>query len=161
MAMRMSEGDDAPGFFPDTKLVEAALESAKIGVWSWDIASNRVTWSSNLEAIHRLPHGSFDGTFAFVQNDVHPDDRPQVRAAIEEALRTGKPRPHALSPAAAPRRPGALDRVAWRRVVMENGDAVRMFGTCRDVTDRVQAAPRIAPCAQASRRPSRGSASAR
>ena len=89
---RTSRSGRAAAFFPDAKLVEAALEAARIGVWSWDIASDRVTWSSNLESIHQLPTGSFDGTFAFVQNDVHPDDRPQVRTAIEEALRTGDAR---------------------------------------------------------------------
>ena len=81
---------DAP-FFPDTKLVEAALEAAQIGVWSWDIASDRVTWSSNMEGIRGLPQGAFDGTFAFVERDVHPQDQAQVRAAIKEGLRTEAP----------------------------------------------------------------------
>src|SRR5262245_33689984 len=81
-----------PDFFPDSRLIEIALEAGRIGIWSWDLATNRVTWSSNLEGIHRLPGGSFDGTLEFVRNDVHPDDRAQVLAAIEEALRTGTPR---------------------------------------------------------------------
>src|SRR5438132_13561072 len=78
--------DVKASYFPDAMIVQAALEAAKIGVWYWDIASDKVTWSSNLEGIHRLPGGSFDGTFAFVQNDVHPDDRAEVYGQIQEAL---------------------------------------------------------------------------
>ncbi len=135
--MRNSEVSSKSQFFPDAKLVEAALESARIGVWSWDIASNRVIWSSNLESLHRLPNGSFDGTPAFVQNDVHPDDQAQFRAAMEDALRTGAARRilYRLPPRAG-------DEEYWiesfANVVIENGQAVRMFGTCRDVTDRVK-----------------------
>jgi two-component sensor histidine kinase len=125
------------GFFPDSTIVEASVLAAGIGVWSWDIASNRVTWSSNLESLHRLPSGSFDGTLAFVQNDVHPDDRAQVTAEIGDALRTGKPRQ--LLYRLPPRPDGEeiwIESLAM--VVMEDGKAVRMIGTCRDVTGRVK-----------------------
>ena len=40
-------------FFPAPDLIATALEAGKIGVWSWDIATDRVTWSANLEDIHR------------------------------------------------------------------------------------------------------------
>jgi PAS domain S-box-containing protein len=131
-----SDGPES-NFFPDAKLVDAALESAKIGVWLWDIASNRVTWSRNLETIHRLPHGTFDGTLAFVQNDVHPDDQAQARAAIEDTLRTGTPR--RMLYRLPPRADGGEYWIeSMATVVMDNGRAVRMYGTCRDVTERVK-----------------------
>ena len=125
------------GFFPDSEVVEIALEAAQIGVWCWDIASNRVTWSSNLEGIHRLPGGSFDGTFEFVQRDVHPDDRSQVQAAIQETLRTGTP--SRMLYRLPPRPNGAeywIESLA--SVVVEDGKPVRMQGTCRDVSERVK-----------------------
>ncbi len=58
---------------------------------SWDIKSNAVTWSGNMEQIHGLAAGSFDGTFAAFQKDIHPEDQPEVMAAIQESVRTGKP----------------------------------------------------------------------
>lgn len=124
-------------FFPDGALVEAALEVAGIGVWSWDVGSDRVTWSRNLEEIHRLPPGSFDGTAAFVHNDVHPDDQAHVRAVIDEALHTGTcPR---LLYRLPPRAEGEEHWIESRaRVVMQDGKAIRMFGICRDVTERVK-----------------------
>src|SRR5262249_58789586 len=42
----------AAGFFPHFATVRSALEAGRIGVWSWDLATNTVTWSSNMEAIH-------------------------------------------------------------------------------------------------------------
>jgi PAS domain S-box-containing protein len=124
-------------FFPDTTVVEAALETARVGIWSWDLESNRVAWSSNLEDIHCVPRGSFDGTFAFVQNDIHPDDRPEVMSSIQDALRTHTPRRMLYR---LPMGPGGEER--WiesiAAVVVEGGKPVRMQGTCRDVTERVR-----------------------
>jgi hypothetical protein len=81
----------AAGFFPHFATVRSALEAGRIGVWSWDLATNTVTWSSNMEAIHRLAPGTFDGTYAFFERDVHEEDRPRVvkpsgRAANRQAL---------------------------------------------------------------------------
>jgi PAS domain S-box-containing protein len=124
-------------FFPDPRLLEAALENASIGVWSWDIESNRVTWSSNLEEIHRLPSGSFDGTFSFFENDVHPEDRPVVLASLQDALQTRTARRMQYR---LPEQDGQEE--CWietmASVVLEDGRPVAMLGTCRDVTERVR-----------------------
>lgn len=125
------------GHFPDPQAVRTALEAGKIGVWSWDIPSETVKWSNNLEEIHDLPPGSFDGTFSFVQNDVHPDDRAEVTAAIQESLRSGKEYhvQYRLVP-----RPDRDERwvEAVATVVMEDGAPKQLLGVCRDVSDRVR-----------------------
>ena len=126
-----------PAFFPDLSLISMALEAGRIGLWSWDIKSNRVTWSSNLEGIHRLPAGSFSGDFSFFEKDIHPEDRTDVLTAIQEALRTR--RPHR----ALYRLPPQEEREeCWNEmvgtVVVENDEPARMVGTCRDVTERVR-----------------------
>src|ERR1700683_1974146 len=77
----------AAEFFPNFATVRSVLEAAQIGIWCWDIATNKVTWSSNLEAMHRLPAGSFDGTYASFQRDIRRDDLPAVEASVKEALR--------------------------------------------------------------------------
>jgi PAS domain S-box-containing protein len=129
--------DSRHSFFPDESTVYAALENAKIGVWSWDIASNKVTWSANLEEIHCLPKGTFDSTFASFENDIHPDDRAHVRNEIQEGLRTQSSRRmlYRLPPREdEPER--WIESIAT--VSSENGKAVRMQGTCRDVTERIR-----------------------
>jgi PAS domain S-box-containing protein len=121
--------------FPDIESVRVALEAGEIGVWTWDIKSNAVTWSGKLEHIHGLAAGSFDGTFAAFQKDIHPEDQPDVTKAIQESLRTGKPY-HAHYRLAPQNEKEARWVEAAASVVQENGAAVRLIGTCRDVTDR-------------------------
>jgi PAS domain S-box-containing protein len=127
----------APPFFPDAELICIALEAGRIGIWSWDIAAKRATWSSNIEAACGLPKGSLDGARMILEDDVHPDDRPSVVAALQEALRTHTPRrvQYRLLP-----KPGADER--WLEtlatVVVEGGVPVKLLGICRDVTDRAR-----------------------
>jgi two-component sensor histidine kinase len=85
---RLPARDGAEDFFPNLATVRDALEAANIGVWCWDLASDTVTWSRNLEALHRRAAGSFDGTYAGFRKDVHDDDWPAVEASLKEALRT-------------------------------------------------------------------------
>ncbi|PWT92247.1 MAG: hypothetical protein C5B56_02555 [Proteobacteria bacterium] len=121
--------------FPD--LITIALDAGKIGVWSWDIGTRKVTWSTNIEDILGLPQGTMDGTTSLFESDVHPDDRPAVLAAMQETLQSLKPHRimHRLQP-----RPGGEDR--WietlAAVQIEGGAPVRLFGLCRDVTDRAR-----------------------
>jgi PAS domain S-box-containing protein len=123
-----------PPFFPDPALISIALEAGQIGVWSWDIKSRRASWSSNIEDICGLAKGTLDATKMVLDNEVHPEDRPAVIAAIQEALQTRNPRRvrYRLLP-----KPGAEER--WietlATVVVDNGVPVKLLGICQDVTD--------------------------
>jgi len=123
--------------FPDLPSVRAALDAGKIGVWSWDVGTDTIRWSGNLEEILDLPPGSFDGTFSSFQKDIHPEDQAEVHAAIQESLRGGKS--YHVQYRLAPR-PDREDR--WvetvGNVVAEGGKATHLLGVCRDVSDRVR-----------------------
>ncbi|MGO9045619.1 MAG: PAS domain-containing protein [Xanthobacteraceae bacterium] len=124
-------------FFPNFATVRAALEAGRIGVWSWEIATGAVTWSSNMEAIHGVPPGSFDGTYAFFERDVHEDDRGRVVQAIEQALHSGAP--YWVRYRIVPRdKREACWIEASGRVVFEHGVPVRMLGICHEVTERIR-----------------------
>src|ERR1041385_7557437 len=121
--------------FPDSDAVGVALDAGRVGVWSWDIKSNAVKWSGNMEEIHGLAAGSFDGTFSAFQKDIHPEDLPEVRAAVQESVRSGKP--YHVHYRLAPRADQEERWVeAMASVIQEKGVAVQMLGTCCDVTDR-------------------------
>jgi PAS domain S-box-containing protein len=132
-----AEPSAAERFFPHPDLICIALETGQIGVWSWDLAKNRIVWSSNVERIHGLPPGSFDGTMSEFEERIHPDDRAVVSKEIQDALRTGRPRrvQYRLK-----RAPGNDDR--WvetiATVVMQGETPVQMLGICREVTDRAR-----------------------
>jgi PAS domain S-box-containing protein len=133
-----SQASAAPRpFFPNLESVRIALESGRIGIWSWDIRSNRVTWSSNIEEIFKLPRGSFDGTFAFGESLIHPQDHAGVMAVVQETLRTHAP--YSVQFRLASTSPHDERWIeASGSVVVENGTAVQMLGICCDVTERVR-----------------------
>jgi PAS domain S-box-containing protein len=126
----------AAEFFPNLATVSSVLEAAQIGIWCWDIATNKVTWSSNLEAIHRLPAGTFDGTYTSFERDIRHDDLPKVEASIKEALRA-----HGAYRARyrLVQRDGGED--CWLEssgtVAVKDGVPERMLGLCHDITERV------------------------
>ncbi len=127
--------ETATAFFPDFATVRAALEAGQIGVWSWDIATNAVTWSSNIESMCGLLPGSFDGTYAFFEQGIHQEDRPKVLAALNETLRTGCP--YRVRFRVAPR---GTDEERWIEasgsVTLKDRIPERMVGLCHDVTER-------------------------
>jgi PAS domain S-box-containing protein len=129
--------EDTRPFFPMPDLIAVALETAKIGVWCWDIPSNRITWSTNLEDIHGLCRDSFDGTFAAFEHDIHPEDRAGVLASITQTVRDGTP--HRVLYRLPPQ-PDQEERwiEAVATAVGEGGEIVRLIGTCREVTERVK-----------------------
>lgn len=127
----------ADRYFPAPDIVAHALEAAHIGVWAWNIAADRVIWSSNLESIHQLPAGSFDGTFSSFEHDIHPDDRSTVMTTIREALAAGKPYSVTYR---LPVRPHCEQRwlSASGAVLLADGEPSILFGVCQDVTARMR-----------------------
>jgi PAS domain S-box-containing protein len=125
-------------FFPDPELISVALEAGHIGIWTWDIASNRATWSSNVEDICGLAKGSLEGSKMIFEDAVHPEDKTAVIAVMQDVLRTRSPRraQYRLLP-----KPGAGER--WIEtlatvVVDDGGVPLKLLGICRDVTDRAR-----------------------
>jgi PAS domain S-box-containing protein len=114
-----------------------ALEAGRMGGWEWDVRSNRVTWSRELEAIHGLAPGSFAGTFEAYQADIHPEDRADVQTAISRTLTEGD---HHVEYRIL-RPDGAVRWVEGRGKVFRDADGVpvRVVGVCTDITERKEA----------------------
>jgi PAS domain S-box-containing protein len=112
-----------------------ALEAGQMGVWDWDIARGTVRWSENLEAIHGLPPGTFDGTFQGFQKLVQPDDWPRVEHAIADAVAVGGSYDAEFRTI---RGDGSIGWISANGRVLPDrtGRAARMIGVCMDVTDR-------------------------
>mgnify|MGYP003575462340 CR=1 FL=1 len=66
-----------------------AVEASATGLWTWDMATDAVTWSAECHRIHGMPEGSFAGTGAAFFALVHPDDRARVEASVRQAIATG------------------------------------------------------------------------
>jgi PAS domain S-box-containing protein len=114
-----------------------ALDAAMMGTWDWDLRTNQVVWSPQLEALHGLPAGTFDGSFASYEREIHADDRARVFESVQHALADG--RPHDVEyRIVAP--DGTVRWVEGKgRVEYSGGHPVRMTGVCMIVTRRKEA----------------------
>jgi PAS domain S-box-containing protein len=115
--------------------LKTALDAAGVGVWNWNIVTNEVSWSDNLERIHGLAPGTFGGTFEAYLADIHPDDRDSVLGAIERTVSESAEYDveyRILPPDGSVRWVGGKGRVFHDA----SGRPVRMTGTCQDVTRR-------------------------
>lgn len=112
-----------------------ALESADIGIWDANYITGSLKWSPLIESQYGLPPGTFDGTFDSFIARIHPDDRAQVLAIIENAQRTGE------DFSMQHRTIWADGSVHWLegagRIHLDgDGRPVRGLGISRDVTER-------------------------
>jgi PAS domain S-box-containing protein len=127
--------DRATEFFQDFATFHQALAVAQLGVWSWDLASNAVSWSSNLAALHGLSPSAFDGSYAGFLNIINEEDRPAVNAALQEAVQkhSGFRTRYRTAPS-----PNSDERwiATSGTVFVEGGAARRVIGLCYDVTER-------------------------
>ena len=115
-----------------------ALDAGRMGTWQFELQTGKVTWSATLEAIHGIPQGSFGGTFADYQRDIHPEDRERVLATIGES--SEGQREHRLTYRIV--RPDG--HVRWLEAsgrVFKNaaGRPELMMGVCCDITERIEA----------------------
>ena len=56
-----------------------ALDAALMGIFDWDVVSGAATWSPRHEKLFGLAPGTFNGTYAAFERQLHPDDVPGVR----------------------------------------------------------------------------------
>jgi PAS domain S-box-containing protein len=118
-----------------------ALEAAEMGVWDWDMTSDRTRWQGHHERLWGYAPGEFPGTRAAFESRVHPDDLPGLRTTGEDTIRSRQPF-------------RAEYRVVWpdgsvhwvcshgQPYFDAEGKPVRMRGVAFDITERRAAAER-------------------
>ncbi|MEI6624460.1 MAG: PAS domain-containing protein, partial [Actinomycetes bacterium] len=126
--------DASTDFVRQRDILAQAQYLAKIGAWEWDSDSRTLWWSDEVYRILGYqPHEFVPTLDRFVEN-VHPDDRPELRRNIEAALagiEDHDVRHRIVWP------DGALRYVHERATVIRDGDGrlARMLGTVMDVTE--------------------------
>ncbi|WP_375472918.1 PAS domain S-box protein [uncultured Nostoc sp.] len=63
-----------------------ALDVSQMGLWDWNLVTNKVIWSENYELLFGLLPSSFDNPYETFQKCVHPEDSQSVMQAIAHAL---------------------------------------------------------------------------
>lgn len=117
----------------ENQLVEAQ-RLAHFGSFSWDVASNRQTWSEELCRIYGLQPNEFPTTLEGFLERVHPDDRDTVARTVENCLKTHQP----FDQYRRIIRPDGEMRLLHARgkiICDEQGNPVRIVGVSQDVTE--------------------------
>ena len=115
-----------------------ALQVSGMGVWTWDMATDQMAWTTEPGTLFEVSAVSFCDTFdAYLQN-VHPSDRDLVKAAVSQAVKDGQDYQIEY------RLLLGDDTVLWigeRGGVWRNLDGMLLglMGTVLDITDRMTA----------------------
>jgi signal transduction histidine kinase len=115
--------------------LKVAQQITRIGSWEWDVVTNVVTWSDELYRITGVVPDT-PMTFETFLACVLQEDRDNVQREISLAMQRGGRSEYSLRIVRSDGAVRELDAVC--DVAMEGGQAVRLVGTCRDVTDERQ-----------------------
>jgi PAS domain S-box-containing protein len=116
--------------------VRLALLAAPVGLWGWDVQTDHLYWSPQVDTFLGVTPGSFRGTQNELLALIYPDDRDAILLALRRAL---EPRRvdvvfehRVLWP------DGSLHRLMWAGHILrdQTGSAVRILGTVREQTIR-------------------------
>ncbi len=119
--------------------LQMALEAARMGTWEWDMVSDQIYGSNQVEPLFGVPEGSFTGRYEAYLQLIYPPDRPLVEEAIARIV-NGASDDYAIEhrvvlPGGELRWLAATGR-AYRDAT---GRALRMAGAVTDVTARREA----------------------
>ena len=128
-------GGGTQGIISDVDRKALALTGAGDLIWDWDVASDQVYTSPEMEDLLGLRHGALEGSAAQWIDVVHPQDRNRVRAALDSVIEQGRGRL-----ALELRLRTSDSHVMWfllkaRPVVGSDGEVVRLVGTLTDVSE--------------------------
>jgi PAS domain S-box-containing protein len=114
-----------------------ALSAAQMGMWDWNMVTGEIKWSPEHALLFGLNPDDFDGRYETFDACVHPDDRPSLKEAIQQAFQTQSIYQHEF-------------RVIWpdgsihwlegwgNGFYDQTGKALRMTGTIMNIDGRKQ-----------------------
>lgn len=115
--------------------LDQALDAGKMGIWDWNVAENKLVWSTQMQRLFGLEPGTFRGTYEHYQELLHPEDREQVIKTVNEAIEKREPYmvEHRVQQADGSFR--------WmmgkgRAFYDDSGKLVRMSGVTTDITEK-------------------------
>lgn len=117
---------------------QMALDGANVGLWEWDIASQKSKWSHGYYRLHDLDPDQNPreaATYELWRRCVHPDDIERVESAIRRAITE---RSSFLEEYRIVLRSGATRWIACQGTAITNpaGEVIRISGFGGDVTRR-------------------------
>lgn len=85
LAWRLNETLRATTALREQQMADAQ-RLVHLGSWEWDVDTGRIDWSDELYRIFGLEPGAEEPSLDWFMERVHPEDRPPLSRALEEAL---------------------------------------------------------------------------
>lgn len=118
-----------------------ALRSGLVGAWRWRIGSDELKWTDNLEVVHRLSPGTFDGTIESFQKQLHPEDAQSVWDTIQRSIESNEPYKVIYRSIPVSNQSSSGQDHVWIEAtgnkIIEDGESF-LTGVCFDVSDRIR-----------------------
>lgn len=113
-----------------------ALEAAHMGTWNWDIRSDKITWSDEMETLLGVQRGELSDSREDYLRMLSPEDRAETERALTEALDGTRPSYSLEHRVLWP--DGSLHWIECRGQVFrdEQGKPLRMAGISADISER-------------------------
>ncbi|AFZ58958.1 PAS domain-containing protein [Anabaena cylindrica FACHB-243] len=115
--------------------IRMALDAASMSIWNFDIISNKITRSDNLEVLFGLDTDNFNHSYEAILDRIHIQDREFVKHTYQEAIENGGAFAIEFRVVLAN---GSIRWLASKGVVSQNssGVSVRICGVDTDITER-------------------------
>jgi PAS domain S-box-containing protein len=119
------------------KRLELAQKAGKIGTFEWNIQTNQVTWTAELEALYGFAPGGFGGKYDNWAESLHPDDRARAEQEVRSAASEGTELDSEFRILWSD---GSIHWIAAKAQVFydDTGKPLRMIGVNMDITQRQQ-----------------------
>jgi len=117
-------------------LLAKSQEIAHIGSYSWNLETNKFTWSDEMHNIFGITKDEFDGDGEKVlRKSIHPDDQEKLIEAQKVIINAKQPSPLEYRVV----RPDGTIRYVWAEGYLQfdnDNEIVSVIGTVQDITDR-------------------------
>ena len=113
-----------------------AQQAGKTGIFEWNIRSNQVTWSAELEALYGVSRGDFDGSYDHWMTTIHSDDRSRVEQELWRSVTVGS----GFNSEFRISHPNGTRWITVKSSIFngEDGKPLRLLGIHLDITEKKQ-----------------------
>jgi two-component sensor histidine kinase/PAS domain-containing protein len=138
IATAISNGERASNVHSALERTTLALEAGEIGVWEWDFVNGSFIWDQRMRTLWGLPD-HVTPTYELFREALNPADVERSDGALTLARNPARDGEYEAEYRVIGIKDG-IERwvLAQGRAFFENGRAMRMVGTARDVTERKQ-----------------------
>jgi len=119
-----------------TERFEIAVNSAKIGIWEWDLLTHKVFWDQQMYVLYNTESLNFKGSLPYWMKYIHPEDSVRFEEELHHSIRYKKPHKTSFRIKTDSKDYKNI-RCYFNIISDKNGKAIRVTGVNWDITERI------------------------